>query len=163
MLLVSLTEHIADAIVDMRYTGGNNIAHKPISAESNPRLTATTAKRLQKAANDFRDQGLRLVIWDAFRPLAVQRQLLLLMHDERYIRKDSNHCLGKAVDITLAKIDGTHLDMGTDHDDFTHRAHVKTTDLNPEQVHNRDILAAVMQRHGFTQWPYEWWHFDYEQ
>jgi D-alanyl-D-alanine dipeptidase len=73
----------------------------------------------------------------------------------------SNHLKGLAVDLTLANYDGTYLDMGTDFDDFSERAHVDSALITPDQQANRKILQTAMEAHGYKPWPYEWWHFDY--
>jgi len=163
MQLTNISDYIQDALIDMRYTTDNNIIGRPISDELEPRLVPSAALALGRVADDLRDQGYRLVIWDAYRTPDVQKLLVNDVHDQRYVLLESKHCLGLALDLTLALLDGELLDMGTDHDDFTELAHVDTDDIREEQQYNRQLLAQAMQRQGFEQWPYEWWHFDYEQ
>ena len=165
MKLIPLPPLIPDTIVDMRYTGSRNIAHKPISDERIPRLIEPAAIALQKVAEHFRQRDLRLVIWDAYRTEDVQEALRKIVSDDRYVLKNSRHCQGLAVDLSLATKEGELLDMGTDHDNFTEKAHAdadRADGLTAEQLRNRDLLTRTMERHGFfAQWPYEWWHFDY--
>lgn len=162
MQLVSLTSLIPDAILDIRYATGNNIAGRVLYDAAQPELEIVAAEQLVEAAEAFRAQGLRIVIWDGYRTPEVQRQLRAVNSDDHYVLEDSKHCEGLAIDLTLARPDGRYLDMGTDYDDFTPRAHADATELTDEQRANRALLAGTMQSCGFTQWPYEWWHFDYQ-
>jgi D-alanyl-D-alanine dipeptidase len=146
--------------LDLRYTTVNNVAGKVI-ASPQPMLQPAVAKALQGAARVFKSKGYQVVVWDAYRTSQTQETLLSITHDQKYVREDSNHPKGLAVDMTLADKDGKYLDMGTDFDDFSPRAHVDTTDITPIQQQNRQMLIEVMQEHGFTVWPYEWWHFDF--
>lgn len=161
MQLVLLRPLLPDAIFDLRYASPRNIVGRPLYSELDAELEEEAAQQLVLVADLLRKQSLRLVIWDAFRSLDVQRQLLAVNSDEKYVLEESNHCKGLAVDVTLADERGRLLDMGTDHDDFTPKAHSDATDLTDEQFANRQALTATMQQAGFSQWPYEWWHFDF--
>lgn len=164
MQLVDLKPLIPNAIIDLRYTTTRNITGQALYGKSvKPQLDARAAKQLVKAAKWFHTRGLRLVVWDGYRPPEVQMKLLTANSDHRYVldAEDSYHCRGQAIDITLAHADGTYLDMGTDHDDFTPLAHVDCHGLTPEQSINRQLLMNGMVGAGFAPWPYEWWHFNY--
>jgi D-alanyl-D-alanine dipeptidase len=160
MNLVLIAPAIPDAIVDLRYATINNIVGRQLYEDSVAKLDAAVLDRLTIAAERLRQQDLRLVIWDAYRPLEVQRQLQAIDKDPRYVSDNSMHCRGLAVDATLASSEGRYLDMGTDFDELTERAHVDTSAINDEQRKNRLLLQNVMEAAGFTQWPYEWWHYD---
>lgn len=159
--LVRIDTLIPDAILDIRYATPNNITGRIIYADASPQLVDDAAQQLARAAEVFRKRGLRLVVWDANRPVSAQRQLLQTNRDKRYVLEDSNHCRGLAVDVTLADQSGAYLDMGTDFDNFTERAHADASSVTQIQHANRALLAGTMVAHNFTQWPYEWWHFDY--
>jgi len=162
MQLVDVSSLISDAIVDLRYTTNRNVLNRPIDgAATSAQLDTTAAQALRRAAELFRQQHLRLVIWDAYRSNQVQEQLRAVEPDDQYVLKESNHCLGLAVDVTLATDTDERLDMGTDHDDFSPMAHTDAQGLTAEQAHNRQLLIDIMQQAGFRVWPYEWWHFDY--
>lgn len=81
------------------------------------------------------------------------------------------HNSGGAVDIGLTHL-GRTLDMGTDFDDLTEKA---STDFFERQFDaqfgidesrwnkvrlNRRILFHALVSVGYTNWKYEWWHFD---
>lgn len=163
MDLVDIAAFVPDVIIDLRYATPNNITHRVLYNQKNPKakLSRVAALRLASAAEEFSQHGLKIVVWDGYRSLAVQKKLLGANNDQRYVLEESKHCKGLAIDLTLAKRNNKLLDMGTDYDDFTEKAHVTANCLTPEQVSNRQILLTTMQRNGFKQWPYEWWHFDY--
>ena len=52
--------------------------------------------------------------------------------------------------------------MPTEFDDFTEKAHSNYANLPQETTKNRTLLRNVMEKHGFTVLPTEWWHFDYK-
>jgi len=79
----------------------------------------------------------------------------------------SIHSYGCAVDLTVARADGTPLDMGTPYDHFGQEAEpsIELKLLNDgvftgDQIANRMILREVMLRAGFRVLLHEWWHFD---
>ncbi|KAB2843113.1 M15 family metallopeptidase [bacterium] len=122
------------------------------------------AAKLQKLAPLLEAKGLKLVLWDCWRPLAVQRAMWALVPDARYVadpKTGSNHNRGVAVDVSLAKADGTPLEMPTAFDDFSPAAAPKAP-CKPEHASpcaNRDLLFELMAQVGLKPLPSEWWHF----
>ncbi len=75
----------------------------------------------------------------------------------------SRHNRGCAVDVTLVDLStGDELPMPAGFDEFTDRAHPKYMDMPDEVIANRTFLFSIMAHFGFTHYPTEWWHFDYE-
>lgn len=154
------------------------------STEMNLRKGA--AERL-RIASSLLPPGLSLVIFDAHRPLAVQQSLFdkfklelsirspgatedeLIALTEQYVSipssdpsKPSPHATGGAIDLSIASDDGTLLDMGTEWDSFnieSQSAYLKNS--NPEAHRNRKLLYDIMTTAGFTNYPEEWWHYDF--
>jgi zinc D-Ala-D-Ala dipeptidase len=150
-----------DVIIDLRYSSSNNLLAMPIAEGKIVSLEAAAADGLNDAIRKIAAQNLRLVIWDAYRTPETQEVLKLKIKDERYVRDNSNHTKGLAIDVTLADKDVKYLDMGTDFDEFTPAAHSDSTQVSEYQKSNREKLKSAMESAGFKQWPYEWWHFDY--
>lgn len=80
----------------------------------------------------------------------------------------SLHNSGGAVDLTIIGSDGEPLDMGCDFDEFTDRAwtgyyedYGKGAGISEKARDNRRLLYNVMIAAGFTNFPSEWWHYDY--
>ena len=74
----------------------------------------------------------------------------------------SRHNRGCAVDLTLIDLEtGVELSMPTPFDVVNDYSHVGCTDLSQEVIRNRDMLINIIKKYGFTVYPYEWWHFDF--
>lgn len=86
--------------------------------------------------------------------------------------RPSPHLTGGAVDCTIADADGVMLDMGSDFDETSERSatrwfedRIEAGDVLSEQeqrvLRNRRMLYTIMCGAGFTNYPEEWWHFDF--
>ena len=88
-----------------------------------------------------------------------------LVSDTNFVadpRKGSKHNRGCAIDLSLINLKtGKELNMPTEFDSFSRKAAADYVDVTQEQYHNRALLKAVMQAHGFTELRTEWWHFDF--
>lgn len=90
-----------------------------------------------------------------------------------YIAAKSGHSRGSTVDLTLVVRDpararavlagplevGAEVDMGSPFDLFDPRSHTANSDMPPHVRHNRAWFAALMDGHGFSNLPEEWWHY----
>ena len=77
-----------------------------------------------------------------------------------YIARRSRHNTGSAVDLTLVRHgDGRRLRMGTGYDHLGPRAH--TYSASGRVLRNRLELKRAMERHGFSGYWREWWHFEH--
>lgn len=152
-------------------------------------LRSGVVRRLCEAAAELPD-GLALLVWDGWRPLALQRRLYddyrvqLVATAERsgdavedlvemFVSipsadplRPSPHLTGGAVDLTLATVDGEPLDMGGEFDELTSRSATGFYDRDPDEstrsfVERRHWLRRVMEKSGFTNFPSEWWHYDF--
>jgi D-alanyl-D-alanine dipeptidase len=76
------------------------------------------------------------------------------------------HSTGGAVDVTLVTEQNELIEMGTGFDSFTAEARTdffekKGNTKYNEVAKNRRILFFSMTEAGFTNFPHEWWHYDY--
>lgn len=151
-------------VIDLRYTTADNYfktAFYPKDARA--LLRPATADKLAKVQAELKSQGLSLKIWDAYRPLSVQRAMWKALPDERFVAdpsKGGRHNRGAAVDVTLVDAKGVELQMPTAHDDFSEKAGAHFNLVPPEVFKNRETLQRVMTKHGFAIFETEWWHFD---
>lgn len=118
--------------------------------------------------------GWSLLIYDAARPMSVQRKMWALVRGTEKINYVSNpanggglHNYGMAVDLTLLDETGTPVPMGTPFDFFGPEAHTNREEqlleegkLTRSEFENRRFLRRIMQEAGFRIIPYEWWHFN---
>ncbi len=162
--LVDIRAKAAGVVIELRYATADNFfktAFYPRHARA--MLRPATAAKLAEVQAELRAQGLGLKIWDAYRPISVQRAMWKTLADARYVAdpaKGSRHNRGAAVDVTLVDADGRELPMPTAHDDFSAKAGAWFKLVPPEQSKNREKLQQVMTRHGFAIFESEWWHFD---
>jgi len=64
--------------------------------------------------------------------------------------------------VTLVEItSGKEIPMPTEYDDFSPKSHPEYANLPDTVIANRKLLFGVMSHFGFTRYPSEWWHFDY--
>ena len=82
------------------------------------------------------------------------------------------HCTGGAIDLTLCTADGLPVMCGTDFDDFSEKSATRYFEVAVDSgailradeetaLANRRILFNALTSAGFTNYPAEWWHFDY--
>lgn len=158
-------------------------------------LRETAANLLSTAADEL-PHGWKLVIYDGWRPLTVQKSIFdeyymrlkqqfpskkhseVLALTKRYVSlpsdnplKPSPHNTGGAIDLSIRDSTGTDLDMGSFFDDFSDCAFTSHFEFDLQEANisseshikliNRRILYNLMTSVGFTNYPEEWWHFDY--
>jgi D-alanyl-D-alanine dipeptidase len=165
--------------IDLKYASVDNFLHEKLYSRLNKAyLQKDVALRLssvQKALS-LAYPGYKLLIYDALRPVSVQQKMWqaldTLAPSERgkYVSNPKNlslHNMGAAVDLTIIDSNGKALDMGAGFDDFRPIAYpnledsfLRTGQLTPLQVKNRNILRNAMQAQGFRQFPTEWWHYN---
>ncbi len=137
-------------------------------------------------AADALPPGWKLILLDCWRSPELQRELFRRMREEIltdnpdmddaevdkragvYIafpstepNTVSGHCTGGAVDLTLADDKGRTLNMGSLFDETTSRSATNHYGDDTEEGRNRRILLNLMTSVGFSNYPEEWWHFDF--
>ena len=169
-------------ILDMRYAGSHNFVGRPIDAYEAPRclLTKAAADALADVARDLAPRGLVLKVFDCYRPTRAVANFVRWARDvddtvgkkefypaidkrtlfqNGYISSRSGHSRGSTVDLTLARVDGHELDMGTPFDFFSPLSWAAAGGIGSEAKANRALFAAAMRRRGFRPYEKEWWHF----
>jgi D-alanyl-D-alanine dipeptidase len=162
--LVDVARLVPDARLDLRYASTANFTGRALYPVARCLLRAEAAERLARAAAALRAKGYRLVLYDCYRPLSVQRQLWKARPERGFVADPatgSHHNRGMAVDVALADREGRPLEMPTDFDAFSPRARAWATEgLTPGARRHRDALRAAMLAAGFSVNPLEWWHYD---
>lgn len=152
-------------VTDVRYAATNNFTGEVLYPTDKVYLRKVVAERLSEINKYFKKKyNLRIKIFDGYRPLSVQKKMWEIVPDSRYVAnpaKGSRHNRGAAVDITLIDSTGTELNMGTDFDNFTVKAHPGYKLLPDNVKTNRNLLRSVMIQFGFKPITTEWWHFDF--
>lgn len=138
-------------------------------------LHPVAADKLLKAQKYLKayDPELSLLVYDAARPLSVQKKMYEVVQNTKFAAYVANptrtglHNYGLAVDLTICNKNGIALDMGTSFDHFGKAAGINQEDelvkqglLTNKQVSNRRLLRDVMIKAGFLTIRGEWWHFN---
>ena len=192
--LVDIATLSSDILVDLKYSTEDNFVGVDMYGElERAYFVESFARRVVRAQQILQERHpeLTLLIYDAARPISVQRAMRRVVEGtplQNFVADGSRggrHNYGVAVDLTIATLDGTPLDMGAGFDDFTVAAYVKGTAdsadastrtmkvyrdyamwqveqgiISEEAAKNRLLLIEVM--HGAELYPYrrEWWHFE---
>jgi zinc D-Ala-D-Ala dipeptidase len=140
-------------------------------------LQKEAAGKLVKAEKLLKekDPSYHLLIYDAARPLSVQKKMWDTMKTSYSVKikfladpkQGGIHNYGMAVDIGIVDEKGKELDMGTSFDYFGELASpncelamLKQGRLTQQQIDNRKLLRNIMKEAGFSPIDYEWWHFN---
>jgi len=161
--LVDVAQMDSTIVIDLRYATTNNFMNVQLYPVARCLLRKSVAERVVRVQQRLQKQGLGLKIWDAYRPLSVQKKFWEVCPDERYVappEKGSRHNRGAAVDVTLVDSLGNELEMPTGFDDFSKKAAPTYPDVSPAARKNRQILIDAMTAEGFSGISSEWWHYD---
>ena len=174
--LLNIRDADPSILVDLKYATPDNFTGRVLYDDDDLAcLQPDVAQMLAKAHHYLKSlhPGLRLLVYDATRPLSVQRAMWEHVKDTPYHRyiahpdRLSLHNFGAAVDLTLADSTGQAVDMGTPFDFFGSAAgtgdeqgFIRQGILTRQQVQNRQLLRTVMQHAGFHSISGEWWHFN---
>lgn len=180
---VLVGEAIPDVIQEIRYYSSYNFVGERVDGYEAPvaLLTREAAEALKLVNADMRARGLRLVIYDGYRPQRAVDHFVRWAEDlaadsmkpvfypevdkrelfeKGFIARRSGHSRGSTVDLTLLdERTGRLLDMGGPFDFFGELSHPDYAGVTPEQHANRMLLRDAMVRRGFRPLSTEWWHF----
>jgi D-alanyl-D-alanine dipeptidase len=179
--LLDLQSLDEDIFVNLKYSSEDNFfgfdAYGTLELaylQPEPARALTKANRILKRENS----NLRLLVYDAARPLSVQKILwrrldsLTIKERKNYVADPeigSIHNYGCAVDLTIYDLETQRpLDMGTPYDFFGELAYPRLErqmlnegKLSLRQLNNRILLRTVMEEAGFKSITSEWWHFNF--
>ena len=180
---VYIKEVLPDIEVELRYADSNNFVGAPVDGyeEGKCVISLEAATALKNLQEELYDYNICLKVFDAYRPQTavnhfvrwakdlndtINKQQFYPEVDKRnlfkdgYIASSSRHSSGSTVDITLVDGNtGKELDMGSPWDFFGERSWVDYQEITDQQKANRQLLQTLMAKHGFRNYPKEWWHF----
>ena len=160
---VKLKNFNSDFIFDMKYATSDNFLKTKVYDCDECYLRMKTIKNLIAANAEFQSLGLRIKLFDCYRPLDVQKKMWKLVSNPDFVadpKKGSIHNRGGAVDITLVDVTGTELEMGTTFDFFGPKASHNFQGFSKKIRKNRALLKEVMLKHHFKSFDSEWWHYN---
>ena len=109
--LVNVKQKNADVIIDLRYASENNFTSQKIFNSNECYIHNVAFEHLCKSIEISKKLGYKLKIFDAYRPVYVQKALWNKLPDPNFIappEKGSPHSRGVAIDLTLTR-DGEEL------------------------------------------------------
>ena len=153
---------------DIRYATERNFMGTAFYRHARAYMQRPAAEALLEAQQALAAEGMGLIVYDAYRPWFVTKMFWdatpeSLKHFVAPPQNGSRHNRGAAIDVGLYDLQtGVVVPMPSGYDEFTERAYAQFEGGTREERRHRDLLRAVMHAHGFTVYPYEWWHFDYK-
>lgn len=160
--LVEIVPPAFDVDIFIAYATEQNFTGRPVYSRPACYLYPEAAEKLSHAIRYAAELGLRLKIFDAYRPTEAQLALWNHTPDPEFLanpERGSPHSRGVAVDLTLIDGAGAELDMGTPFDAFTPLSHHGAAEIPAEAKRNRLLLLGIMTSAGFDFYRNEWWHY----
>lgn len=162
-VFVRVLDYLPTASQELMYATDQNFTGQVIYDFQDAYLRYGTVKKLQLVGADLEEMGLYIKIWDGFRPVSAQFKLWEVCPDPTYVANPttghSSHSRGNTIDLTLVDEQGRELVMPTGFDDFSVKANRDYSDCTSEEANNAQLLEVLMEKHGFTGYFGEWWHF----
>jgi D-alanyl-D-alanine dipeptidase len=154
--------------LDMRYATANNFTGRVLYDEARAFLAAPAAQAVARASKAAQADGFGLTIYDAYRPWRITKKLwdaTPVGPKKEYVanpKRGSKHNRGCAVDLTLHDLrTGQLVEMPSEFDDFSEKAHRDYMGATPAALANRARLQGYLEAEGFVGLSNEWWHFDF--
>ena len=162
--MVDVAKACPTIVIGLRYATSQNVTGYPIYPPGARCLVRqSVAAKLERAQTWLKPFGLRLKIWDAYRPKWAHDILWRSVQNGEFVgnpeKGGSLHTYGAAVDATLVDRYGRELRMPTDFDDFTAASSMYYRGPDLSVAKNLRTLQGAMKVGGFRGMRDEWWHF----
>lgn len=161
---VDIATFDTNIVHDIRYATDNNFMEQAVYDCPYCLFRYRAAKDLKLASEEFQKMGLKIKVFDCYRPHSAQYKLWDIMPNINYVAnpdKGSIHNRGAAVDLTLVDSTGKELNMGTEFDYFGFEAYSINLTLPDSILQNRFLLWETMHKYGFKEIKTEWWHMSH--
>ena len=162
-VFVRVLDYIPEASQQLMYATADNFTGQVIYDFEDAYLRWGTVKKLKLVCEDLAQMDLYIKIWDGFRPVSAQFALWEVCPDSTYVANPnkgySSHSRGNTIDLTLVDAGGREVEMPTGFDDFSSKADRDYSDCSETAANNAEILEILMEKHGFTGYSGEWWHY----
>ena len=158
---VKVNQNQLDVDIDLKYASKNNFTVNKVYSSKSCFLHKIAFEHLCIAVDIAKKIGLRIKIFDAYRPTYVQKKLWDTLPDPNFIappKKGSPHSRGIAIDLTLIR-NGKELDMGTEFDEFSKLSYHGCLDISEVAYQNMLTLLGIMTDSGWDFYRNEWWHY----
>ena len=160
--LMDPTEKDPSILIEQRLAKANNPLGEPVYERPRILLRKPVAEAILRISERARQQGYRLKVYDAYRPLSVSQRLYAKHPDVRYLAAPnigSQHNRGAALDLTLTDAEGREIEMPSDYLTFDTRSHRNSPGMTAAARKNMELLTSFMATERFTTINEEWWHY----
>jgi D-alanyl-D-alanine dipeptidase len=108
------------------------------------------------------DRALKTVLWETEGktpdPEFMFKRVLALV---AYCPQVGTHTSGSAIDISVFnRDDGSEVDRGAPYIELSEKTPMASPFISAEAQANRKAITDLMRRHGFLEYPYEFWHYN---
>jgi len=154
--------------LDIRYAGTDNFLSTPVYTQACAFLQRPAAEALLRVHRKLAATGYGLLIHDAYRPWYVTKIFWDATPDNKKIfvadpKEGSRHNRGCAVDLSLYELaTAKPVQMVGVYDEMSERSYPGYPGGTSLQRWHRELLRRAMEDEGFDVYPFEWWHFDYQ-
>ena len=156
--------------IDFVYATDNNFVGKSVYPPNMPVIVNKEIwKKMIKINDELKESGLCLKIYDAYRPIEVQRMFWEYFYDthgfydESFVsnpNKYGTHNITlNAIDISVVDLDGNDVELPCPFDDFSEKACIHYNNCSEQAKYNRDLLISLANKYGLIVNEDEWWHF----
>lgn len=165
--LVDLTTVDPGIKLDIWYATPDNFMGIPLYETPAAYMQRPAAEALGRIHKALAAKGYGLLIHDAYRPWYVTWMFWDATPPEDHVfvadpSQGSRHNRGCAVDLTLYDLKtGKAVEMPGRYDEFSTRSYADFVGGTTAQRARRLVLRQAMEAEGFTVYPEEWWHFDF--
>lgn len=155
---------------DIVYASNNNFVGKAVYPKEMPIIMNNGVWiKLININKSLMNYGLCLKIYDAYRPVEIQRLFwdyfyethgyndeTLVANPEKY---GTHNITINAVDMFVVNLDGSDVELPCQFDDFSEKAGVNYNGCSNVAKENRDLLINISKENGLVVNEDEWWHF----
>jgi g-D-glutamyl-meso-diaminopimelate peptidase len=158
-VIVRVADYIEDVVIDIRYGSTNNSTGTQIYKFGDAYLRYGTVKKLENAAKLLAEKGLKLVIWDAFRPLEAQMSLYYTQPEcmttpsaGKYLRFNN----ADAVSVSAVRSDGGSIELPSDF--FGENKERNSSGVTAAAKENAQIIDDAMLQSGMVRYLDDEWY-----
>ncbi|RAP32071.1 D-alanyl-D-alanine dipeptidase [Candidatus Marinamargulisbacteria bacterium SCGC AG-414-C22] len=157
-------------MTDLKYNSTDNFLNKNVYQAYNIKhcyVHPDVHEKLLLLTPILAEKKLKLVFYDCYRPIEVQRLMWEILPDSRYVANPKNgslHNRGIAIDVGLATMTGDILPMPSDFDHFGEQSwhsYEPKDELEHEAKKNKDLLKELCESIGLKPLRTEWWHYHF--
>lgn len=156
--------------IDFVYATNHNFIGKNVYPKNMPvMINKEIWEKILKINNDLKEYELCLKIYDAYRPIEIQKIFWKYFYDrygfydESFVanpdKYGTHNITLNAIDISVVDLNGNDVELPCSFDDFSEKAGIHYNNCSEQAKYNRDLLISTANKYGLIVNEDEWWHF----